>query len=57
MGFGGNREVFPGVNGWQAAGWLGAQMTGRFSELSLRRTLGVTLVVVGAAFVVEAIVR
>ncbi len=45
------------MNGWQAAGWLGAQMTGRFSELSLRRTLGVTLVVVGAAFVVEAIVR
>ena len=30
-------------------------MTGRFSELGLRRALGITLIVVGAAFVVEAI--
>ena len=46
-----------GVAGALPGGWLGAQMTGRFSELALRRALGVTLVVVGVAFVVEAIVR
>ena len=46
-----------GVAGALPGGWLGAQMTGRFSELGLRRALGVTLVVVGIAFVVEVVVR
>jgi uncharacterized membrane protein YfcA len=46
-----------GVAGALPGGWFGARMTGRFSELALRRALGVTLVVVGAAFVVEAVVR
>jgi uncharacterized protein len=46
-----------GVAGALPGGWLGAQMTGRFSELMLLRALGVTLVVVGAAFVVEAVAR
>ena len=46
-----------GVAGALPGGWLGAQMTGRFSELGLRRALGITLIVVGAAFVVEVIVR
>jgi hypothetical protein len=46
-----------GVAGALPGGWLGAQMTGRFSELGLRRALGVTLVAVGAAFAVEAVAR
>jgi uncharacterized protein len=46
-----------GVAGALPGGWFGAQMTGRFSELGLRRALGMTLIVVGAAFVVEVIVR
>ena len=36
-------------------GWLGAHMTDRFSEVDLRRALGVTLVVVGGTFVAEAV--
>ena len=44
-----------GVAGALPGGWLGAQMTGRFSEIALRRALGATLVVVGGAFVVEAV--
>jgi len=45
-----------GVAGALPGGWLGAQATGRFSELALRRALGVTLVVVGAAFATELVV-
>lgn len=44
-----------GVAGALPGGWLGARATGRFSELALRRALGLTLVVVGVAFVVELI--
>ena len=45
-----------GVAGAVPGGWFGAQATGRFSELALRRALGVTLVVVGAAFATELVV-
>lgn len=45
-----------GVAGALPGGWLGAQATSRFSELALRGALGVTLIVVGAAFAVEIIV-
>jgi uncharacterized membrane protein YfcA len=44
-----------GLAGALPGGWLGAQATGRFSELALRRALGVTLVGVGAAFAVELV--
>jgi len=46
-----------GVAGALPGGWLGAQATGRFSELALRRALGVALVAVGIAFAVEAALR
>lgn len=42
-----------GVAGALPGGWLGAKATGRFSELVLRRALGVSLLAVGAAFVLE----
>jgi uncharacterized protein len=35
-------------------GWFGARVTGRLSELFLRRALGVALIVIGAALAVEA---
>jgi uncharacterized membrane protein YfcA len=35
-------------------GWFGAHVTGRLSELFLRRALGVALIVIGAALAVEA---
>jgi len=42
-----------GMAGAVPGGWLGARATGRFSELALRRALGVALVAIGAAFLVE----
>jgi uncharacterized protein len=42
-----------GLAGAIPGGWLGAKATGRFSEAGLRRALGVALVVIAAAFVVE----
>ena len=42
-----------GLVGAIPGGWLGAQATGRFSEAGLRRALGVALLVIAAAFVVE----
>jgi uncharacterized membrane protein YfcA len=35
-------------------GWLGARVTGRLSELFLRRALGVALIAIAAALAVEA---
>jgi uncharacterized membrane protein YfcA len=35
-------------------GWLGARVTGRLSELFLRRAIGVALIVIAAALAVEA---
>ena len=43
-----------GLVGAIPGGWLGARETGRFSELALRRALGAALLVIAAAFVVEA---
>lgn len=45
-----------GLLGALPGGWLGAGATGRISEVSLRRALGVALVVVGLVFAVEAAV-
>ena len=42
-----------GVAGAVPGGWLGAQATGRLSELALRRALGIALLIIAAAFVVE----
>jgi uncharacterized protein len=46
-----------GVAGALPGGWLGARATARFSELALRRALGIALLVVGIAFAVEAALR
>jgi uncharacterized membrane protein YfcA len=35
-------------------GWLGARVTGRLSELFLRRAIGIALIVIAAALAVEA---
>ncbi len=45
-----------GLLGAVPGGWLGAGATGRISEVSLRRALGVALLVVGVVFAVEALV-
>jgi uncharacterized membrane protein YfcA len=39
-----------------AGGWLGARMTGRLSELVLRRAIGVALIVIALALAAEAAV-
>jgi uncharacterized membrane protein YfcA len=44
-----------GLAGAIPGGWLGARASGRLPESTLRLALGVTLVVVGAAFAVQAI--
>jgi uncharacterized membrane protein YfcA len=46
-----------GLLGALPGAWLGARVTGRISELQLRRAIGVALLVIAAAFAVEAIVR
>ncbi len=43
-----------GVPGALAGGWLGARLTGRLSELFLRRAIGIALVAVAAGLAVEA---
>jgi len=45
-----------GLAGAIPGGWLGARATGRISENRLRLALGATLLVVGAAFAIEALV-
>ena len=42
-----------GLAGAIPGGWLGARATGRFSEVGLRRALGVALLVIAVAFAVE----
>jgi uncharacterized membrane protein YfcA len=44
-----------GLAGAIPGGWLGARATGRISENRLRLALGATLLVVGAAFAIEAL--
>ncbi len=43
-----------GLAGAVPGGWLGARATGRFSELGLRRALGVALVAIAVALAVQA---
>jgi uncharacterized protein len=45
-----------GLAGALPGGWLGARWTGVASETTLRYALGVTLVLVGVAFAVEAVI-
>ena len=45
-----------GVAGALPGGWLGARLTGRLSEETLRRVIGIALIVIAVAFLVEAIV-
>ena len=42
------------VPGALAGGWLGARLTGRLSELFLRRAIGLALVAVAVGLAVEA---
>ncbi len=42
-----------GVAGALPGGWLGARLTGRIPELTLRRLIGVALIAIALAFVVE----
>ena len=46
-----------GLVGALPGGWLGARFTGRLSEQTLRRAIGVALLVIAAAFGVELVVR
>jgi len=46
-----------GLAGALPGAWLGARVTGRISELQLRRAIAVALLVIAAAFAVEALVR
>lgn len=48
--------LLAGLTGAIPGGWLGAKATGRFDESTLRIALGVVLVLVGAAFAVQAAV-
>jgi hypothetical protein len=45
-----------GVAGALPGGWLGARFTGRLSEETLRRAIGIALLTISAAFVVELVV-
>jgi uncharacterized membrane protein YfcA len=45
-----------GVAGALPGGWLGARVTGRISENTIRLALGVALLVIALAFAVEAVV-
>jgi uncharacterized protein len=44
-----------GLVGALPGAWFGANVTGRISELALRRAIGVALLVIAAAFAVEAV--
>jgi uncharacterized membrane protein YfcA len=46
-----------GLAGALPGGWLGARFTGRLAEETLRRAIGVALLVIAAVFAVELIVR
>jgi uncharacterized membrane protein YfcA len=45
-----------GVAGALPGGWLGARLTGRISEVTLRRAIGIALIAIAGAFVVEIVV-
>lgn len=44
-----------GVAGALPGGWLGARLTARIAEETLRRAIGVALIVIAVAFVIEAV--
>jgi uncharacterized membrane protein YfcA len=46
-----------GLAGALPGAWFGARITGRISELALRRAIGAALLVIAAAFAVEALFR
>jgi uncharacterized membrane protein YfcA len=45
-----------GIAGALPGGWFGARLTGRLSEELLRRAIGIALLVISVAFVVEIVV-
>jgi uncharacterized membrane protein YfcA len=45
-----------GLAGALPGAWLGARITGRISELALRRAIGVALLVIATGFAVEAVI-
>jgi uncharacterized membrane protein YfcA len=45
-----------GLAGALPGAWLGAKVTGRISEETLRRAIGLALIVIAAAFLVEVLV-
>jgi uncharacterized membrane protein YfcA len=46
-----------GLAGALPGAWLGARLTGGLSEVTLRRAVGVALLVIAAVFVVELVLR
>jgi uncharacterized membrane protein YfcA len=46
-----------GLAGALPGAWLGARATGRFSDLALRRAIGIALIAVALVFAVEVVVR
>ena len=44
-----------GISGALPGGWFGARLTGRIAEVTLRRAIGVALLVIAAAFAVEVV--
>jgi uncharacterized protein len=46
-----------GIAGALPGGWLGARLTGRLSEETLRRAIGVALLAIAVAFAVEVLIR
>ena len=47
--------LMAGVAGALPGGWLGARLTGRISEKTLRRAIGIALVAIAVAFAVEVV--
>jgi uncharacterized protein len=47
--------LMAGVAGALPGGWLGARLTGRISEETLRRAIGIALVAIAVAFAVEVV--
>jgi uncharacterized membrane protein YfcA len=45
-----------GIAGALPGGWFGARLTGRISELALRRAIGVALIAIAVAFAVEVVI-
>ena len=45
-----------GIAGALPGGWFGARLTGRIAEETLRRAIGVALLVIAATFLVEVAV-